>query len=90
MAYTVNLVSVLTSLFDFSLKPRLAGTTNWEVLMEAFEAYERSDKRKDVHASCRSIYDRKNLTLTQESFRRKINQLLVESLGLGVHECRAE
>ena len=90
MAYTVDLISVLKSVFDFTLKPDLAGTTNWEVLKEAFEDYERSNKRKAVHASCRSMYDGKYLTLTRESFRQKINQLLDESLGLDIHESRAK
>ena len=46
MAYTVDLISVLKPLFDFTLKPDVAGTTNWEVLKEAFEDYERSNKAK--------------------------------------------
>lgn len=84
MAYTVDLISVLKSLFDFTLKPDLAGTTNWEVLKEAFEDYERSNKRKEIHASCRSIYNGNNPTLNRENFRQIIHQLLDESLGLGI------
>lgn len=90
MAYTVDLISVLNSLFDFTLKPDLAGTTNWEVLKEAFEDYERSNKRKEVHTSCRSMYDGKNLSLNRENFRRTINQLLYESLGLDLQESMAK
>ncbi|KAF8551294.1 hypothetical protein OG21DRAFT_1512959 [Imleria badia] len=37
MAYTIGLVSVLESSFDFTLKPDLAGTTNWEVLKQVFD-----------------------------------------------------
>ena len=67
-------------------RPDLAGTTNWEVLKEAFEDYERSNKRKEIHASCRSMYDRKSQMLTRENFRQAINQLLDESLGLDIRE----
>ena len=69
MTYTVDLIPVLKSLLDLTLKPGLAGTTNWEVLKEAFEDYERSNKRKEIHASCRSMYDRTNQILIQENFR---------------------
>lgn len=81
MAYTVDLISVLRLLFDFTLKPDLVGTTNWEVLKEAFEDYERSMKRNEIHAFCRSQYDRSNLILTRENFRQTIRELLGEPLG---------
>ena len=88
MAYTVDLISVLKSLFCITLQP--AGKTDWEVLKEAFKDYEHLDKRKIVHASCRLMYDEKNLTLTKEGFRLKISQLLDISLGLDIHESRAK
>ena len=88
MAYTVDLISVLKSLFCITLQP--AGKADWEVLKEAFKDYEHLDKRTIVHASCRSMYDEKNLTLTKEGFRQKINQLLDTSLGLDIHESRAK
>lgn len=82
MGYTIDLVSVLKSLFDFTLKRDLAGTTNWEVLKVAFEDYERSNKRKEIHDCCRSLYDGNNQILTRENFRQAIKKLLDESLGL--------
>jgi hypothetical protein len=88
IAYTIDLISVLKSLFDFTLKPDLAGTTNWEVLKEAFEDYERSNRRKENHASYRSLYGSNNPTLTRENFRQTIKRLLDESLGLETGESR--
>ena len=82
MAYTIDLISVLKSLFDFTLEPDLAGTTNWEVLKETFEDYECSNRRKEIHASCRSLYGSNSPTLTRENFRQIIKWLLDESLGL--------
>jgi hypothetical protein len=55
-AYIVDLISVLMSLFDFTLKPELTGSTNWEVLKEAFETYDRSDTRPEVHRHCRESF----------------------------------
>ncbi len=49
MAYTVDLIRVLQSLFDFAIAPKLLGRTTWPVLQEAFEAYERSDSRQQIH-----------------------------------------
>ncbi|KAI9464867.1 hypothetical protein HD554DRAFT_2174933 [Boletus coccyginus] len=83
MAYTIDLIAVLKSLFDFTLKPDLIGTTNWEVLKEAFEDYERSQKRKEIHDACRSLYERNNRVLSREKFRQTIKNLLDTSLGLG-------
>ena len=65
-------------------RPNLAGTMNWEVLKEAFKDYERSNKHKEIHASCQSMYNRKSQMLTWENFRQTINQLLDESLGLDI------
>jgi hypothetical protein len=57
MAYTVDLLSVLRELFDFTLQPGLALTTNWDVLKEAFAAYEYSSSRQDIHNRIRSNSD---------------------------------
>ncbi|KAI9571840.1 hypothetical protein HD554DRAFT_2299923 [Boletus coccyginus] len=82
MAYTIDLIAVLKSLFDFTLKPDLIGATNWGVLKEAFEAYERSQKRKEIHDTCRSLYERNDRVLSREIFRQTIKDLLDTSLGL--------
>lgn len=84
MAYTIDLISVLKSLFDFTLKPDLAGTTNWEVLKEAFEDYERSSKRKEIHDICRSLFEKNDQILSRDVFRQTVKRLLDESLGLEI------
>jgi len=78
MAYTVDLILVLKSLFDFTLKPDLAGSANWEVLKEAFEGYERSHDVQKNHNSCRSASQQNNRTLDRDGFRTKIRELLGE------------
>ena len=82
MTYTIDLISVLKSLFDFTLKPDLVGTTNWEVLKEALEDYERLNKRRKMYTSCRPSYASNNWILTWDPFRRTVERLLDESLGL--------
>jgi len=78
MAYTVDLILVLKSLFHFTLKPDLAGSANWEVLKEAFEAYERSHDVQQNHNSCRSALHQNNQRLDRDGFRAKIRELLGE------------
>jgi len=79
MGYTVDLILVLKSLFDFTLKRDLAGTTNWAVLKEAFEAYERSKSRQKIHDSCRLASQQNLHTLDRNTFRMKLKELLDES-----------
>ncbi|KAF8432208.1 hypothetical protein L210DRAFT_3558661, partial [Boletus edulis BED1] len=81
MAYIIDLISVLKALFDLMLKPDLAGTINWEVLKGAFEDYERSNRRKDIHDSCRSLYGTRGQILSRENFRQMFKRLLDQSLG---------
>ncbi|KIJ94959.1 hypothetical protein K443DRAFT_683387, partial [Laccaria amethystina LaAM-08-1] len=78
MAYTIDLILVLKSLFHFTLKPDLAGSANWEVLKEAFEAYERSHDVQQNHNSCRSALQQNNRRLDRDGFRAKIRELLGE------------
>jgi hypothetical protein len=80
-AYIVDLILVLMSLFDFTLKPDLAGSTNWEVLKEAFEAYERSDKRPEVHRGCREAFQRGESVLDWGSFVAKVKDLVERFSG---------
>ena len=83
MAYTIDLISVLRLLFDFTLKSNLAGPTDWRVLQEALEAYERSNNRNQNHASCWALYGKGDQAPTRENFRQTIKQLLDEPLSLG-------
>lgn len=56
MSYSEDLILVLKSLFDFTQKPDLAGSANWEVLKEAFEAYMpmvHAMRKKKTHNFCR-------------------------------------
>ena len=78
MAYSVDLILVLRSLFDFTLKPDLAGSANWEVLKEAFEAYERSHDVKQNHDFCRSAWQQDNRTIDRDRFRAMIRELVAE------------
>jgi hypothetical protein len=78
MAYSVDLILVLKSLFDFTLKPDLAGSANWEVLKEAFEAYERSHDATQNHNFYRSTWQQNNRTLDRGIFRDTIKELVRE------------
>lgn len=78
MAYTIDLISVLRSLFDFTLKPDLVGTTNWKILIEAFEAFQYSERRKAIHDSCVEAYNGRPQILTREAFRQTVKNLLDE------------
>ena len=76
MAYSVDLILVLMSLFDFTLKPDLAGSANWELLKESFEAYERSHDAQKNHNFCRSAWQQSNRTLDRDGFRARIRELV--------------
>ena len=80
MAYTVDLIRVLESLFDFAIVPNLSGRTTWPVLKEAFEAYERSDSRQQTHHQiCANFQqDRQIHNLNSNNFDRVIHKLLGE------------
>ena len=81
MAYTVDLILVLKSLFDFTLKPALAGSANWEVLKEAFENYQCSQIIHKNHSACRSAFPQNDGTkLDREAFRAKIKEILGEEV----------
>ena len=85
MAYIVDLNSVLMSLFGPPLKPRLARRTNWKIIKEVLEDYARSNKHKENHASCQSMYDR-NAVPSKETLWDMTIQLLEKSLGLDIRE----
>ncbi|KAF9531333.1 hypothetical protein CPB83DRAFT_848858 [Crepidotus variabilis] len=82
MAYTVDLILVLKSYFDFMLrKPGLAGKIDWIDLKEAFEAYERTDERQRNHEFYRSTFE-ENKSLDRDAFRAKIRELLTEDYSI--------
>jgi hypothetical protein len=79
MAYSVDLILVLKSLFDFTMKPDLAGSANWEVLKEAFEAYAHGPHDAQTnHKFCRLAWQQNDRTLDRDSFRAKIRELVGE------------
>jgi hypothetical protein len=78
MAYTVDLIRVLESLFDFAIAPTLSGRTTWPVLKEAFEAYERSDSRRQTHRQICANFQQDRQIHNLNSFDRVIHELLGE------------
>jgi hypothetical protein len=73
MAYTIDLIWVLKSLFDFTLSPKWAGTVEWGVLKNAFENYERDSNLIRIHECCRRS---SRGSLGRDEFRMKIRELL--------------
>jgi hypothetical protein len=76
MAYTVDLIRVLQSLFDFAIAPTLLGRTTWSVLQEAFEAYERSDSRQQTHRQICANFQQDRQIHNLNSFDHVIRELL--------------
>jgi len=72
MAYAVDLILVLKSLFDFAEK------ANWEIFKEAFEMYERTNDLERNHKACRSTFQQNDqkMPLNRAAFRAKIKELL--------------
>jgi len=83
IAYTVDLIRVLIELFDFTLQPKLALTTSWKELQEAFETYERSNNRPIIHDSIRSAFQQGKYVLSPAEIRDKVRELLKEHLRRG-------
>jgi hypothetical protein len=78
MGYTVDLIKVLESLFDFALAPKFSGKTTWSVLQDAFEAYERSDSRQQTHRQICAIFQQDRKIHDSNRFNRVIRELLSE------------
>ena len=72
IAYIVDLIKVLTELFKITISVKLALTTTWDSLQEAFEAYEKSTSRQKIHERIRSMKP----MLTTGEIREEIHQLL--------------
>jgi len=75
-AYTVDLIRVLRELFDITLRPDAELTTNWPDLKEAFETYERSPSRRQIHTSIRSYTQRDGWILTPNDIHNKLRELV--------------
>jgi hypothetical protein len=78
MAYTVDLIRVLESLFEFVIVPALLGRPTWPVLKEAFEAYKRSDSRQQTHRQICANFQQDRQIHNLNSFDRVIHELLGE------------
>ena len=79
IAYTVDLISVLRTLFEKTLSGRSPGSTitiTWAELQWAFEEYEISRKR--IHARIRSMRTQDEKTLTEDELSEKVCELLHE------------
>jgi len=79
MAYAVDLISVLKSLFHFTLmNPDFAEKANWEILKDAFEGYGRTEDLEQNHKVCRSTFHQNNqmMPLNRDAFRAKLKVLL--------------
>ena len=76
MAYTVDLILVLQSLFNFALVPTLSGRTTWPVLQNAFEAYERSDSRQQTHRQICANFPQDRQIHSLSNIDRVIRELL--------------
>jgi len=66
----------LKELFDFTLKPSLALTANWEELRDAFEAYERSSSRQRVHNVICSKESQGECILTADGLTKRVSALV--------------
>jgi hypothetical protein len=77
MTYTIDLTTVLKSLFFDVLTrmPRSSAGISWPELKEAFEAYERSGSRKQIHHRISQIFQQDQQISDTDSFRRIFREL---------------
>jgi len=78
MTYTVDLTTVLKSLFDISLNrmPQSPARTTWLELKEAFEAYNRAGSHKQIHGRIRVIFQQDQQNLDSDRFQRVFRELV--------------
>jgi hypothetical protein len=78
MTYTVDLTTVLKWLFDIVLSRlhRSSGTISWLELKEAFEAYERSGSRRQIHDRIREIFQQGQQIPDLDNFQRIFLELV--------------
>lgn len=68
----------MESLFKFTLKPGLSGSTSWEVLKDAFEGYERSDAPRHIHGDVRLHIDQCSERFDLDGISNKVEQLIYQ------------
>jgi hypothetical protein len=77
MTYTVNLTAVLKSLFDIVIQmPQSSERTTWLKLKEAFEAYEGSGSRQQIHRRIYAIFQHDQQILDSDSFHHTFYELV--------------
>jgi hypothetical protein len=78
MAYTVDLTAVLKSLFDVIViqTPQSSEMTTWLKLKEAFDRYEGSGSRQQIHRRICTIFQQDRQMLDSDSFHRMFNELM--------------
>ncbi|KAJ7789512.1 hypothetical protein B0H14DRAFT_239791 [Mycena olivaceomarginata] len=76
-AYVADLILVLEELFKMALRPRSAGSVNWEALQEAFDAYHRTTEQRNVHVAVSDLVERHGRLSTDLSpIRADLGELL--------------
>jgi len=75
-AYTVDLIRVLRELFDITLRPGQNLAITWPDIKEAFETYERSPSRRQIHKSICSMTPQDGWIVTPSDIRAKLRELL--------------
>ncbi|KAI0246579.1 hypothetical protein BJV78DRAFT_1286286 [Lactifluus subvellereus] len=76
LVYTVDLIGVMRELFYFMLQPNKPLAT-WTELQEAFEAYERSRSRQQIHNSISVQGER---IMTADGISEQVHYLVMEYL----------
>lgn len=78
MIYTADLTTVLKSLFEITVirMPHSPERTTWLGLKEAFEAYEGSGSRQQIHHRICAIFRQQQQILDLDSFHRMFYELV--------------
>ena len=81
MAYTIDITTVLKSLFDVKLArmpqiPESSAGITWSELEEAFKAYEDSGSRRRIHLRISLIFQQDQQISDTDSFRRIFRELV--------------
>jgi hypothetical protein len=76
MTYSVDLTAVLRSSFDFTLMANLSGRIRWLELKEAFDTYEHSGSRKQIHSRIGEIFHQDQQFLDTDGFQRIFRELV--------------
>jgi hypothetical protein len=84
MIYTADLTTVLKSLFEITVirMPHSSERATWLKLKEAFEAYEGSGSRQQIHHRICAIFQHQQQTLDLDSFHRMFYELVKDAGGV--------